>query len=91
MATANDISGMQSSQSYTRVFTQETANLLHAHIASMSRETVNAAISWRENSDVATVAFQIKDRNGKPQMIRIHGEYFKLRDRISHHLGGRHA
>lgn len=89
MATANDISEMQSSQSHTRVFTQETANLLHAHIAKVSREAVNATISWRENSDVATVVFQIKDREGKPHMIRIHGEYFKLRDRISHHLGGR--
>lgn len=89
MAVSNDISGMQSAQSHTRVFTQETANLLHAHIANVSRETVNAAISWRENSDVATVAFQLKNADGSVQYIRIHGEYFKLRDRISHHLGGR--
>lgn len=70
-------------------FTQNKADLLHKLIGELSRKTVQASISWKENSETAIVAFELKNSEGVPQMIRIRGDYFVLRTRIAHHLGGR--
>lgn len=70
-------------------FNHNKAQLLHKLAHELSGGTVQLCIAFKPEEETAHVSFILTDASGIPQTIRIHGEYFKLRDRISHNLGGR--
>jgi len=72
-------------------FNHNKAQLLHKLAHELSGGTVQLCIAFQPEEETAHVSFTLTDANGIQQTIRIHGEYFKLRDCISHHLGGRHV